>query len=154
MQFSSNEHIRLIEWPDYSKYNLVYRFPSNTIHYGDKLSVRESQQAIFVQTGCITDRFNPGLFTLAGECISAFRDLEVNHEVHHPSFRADIFFIKTKFCINQAFVSKQPLVIANGESLPISVSGKFDVRIINPVRLLRKYEFKGELFTSISQACR
>jgi membrane protease subunit (stomatin/prohibitin family) len=149
MQFSSNEHIRLIEWADYSKHNLVYRFPTNTIHYGDKLSVRESQQAIFVQKGSITDRFNPGLFTLTGECTSAFRNLEVNHEIHHATFGADVYFIKTKYCINQAFISKQPLTIGNSESLPVTISGKFDVRIINPVRLLSQYQLKNDLFTSM-----
>ena len=60
-----------IVWNDDSKNTLVYKYPFK--NYGrevnDKstLTVKESQVAIFVYKGQITDTFGPGLYNLGTE---------------------------------------------------------------------------------------
>jgi membrane protease subunit (stomatin/prohibitin family) len=50
-----NELIDIIEWTDDSANTMVWRFPrhQNEIKYGAQLTVRESQQAVFVNEGKI-----------------------------------------------------------------------------------------------------
>ena len=60
------EFIDIIEWTDSSNDTMVYRFErhNNEIKYGAKLTVRESQVAVFVNEGQIADVFQPGMYTL------------------------------------------------------------------------------------------
>ena len=60
------ELIDIIEWTDDSNNTMVWRFPryQNEIKYGAQLTVRESQQAVFVNEGQIADVFKPGRYTL------------------------------------------------------------------------------------------
>ncbi len=56
----------VIEWADDSKDLMVYRFPMDKkeIMMGSKLTVRESQVAVFVSNGKIADIFDPGFYRL------------------------------------------------------------------------------------------
>jgi len=63
---AKGELIDIIQWIDNSNDTLVYRFEryNNQIKYGGKLTVREGQQAVFVNEGRIADVFRPGMYTL------------------------------------------------------------------------------------------
>ena len=56
-----NEFIDIIDWLDPSNNTIVYRFPryQNEIKMGAKLTVRESQVAVFINEGQIADIFQP-----------------------------------------------------------------------------------------------
>ncbi len=60
------ELVDIIEWTDVSSDTMVYRFERyrNEIKYGAKLTVRESQVAVFVEKGQIADVFQPGMYQL------------------------------------------------------------------------------------------
>ena len=60
------EFVDVIEWTDDSNDTMVYRFErhGNEIKYGAKLTVRESQVAIFVNEGQVADVLGPGLYVL------------------------------------------------------------------------------------------
>jgi membrane protease subunit (stomatin/prohibitin family) len=62
----SGEFVDIVEFPDASADNLVYRFPryANEIKFGAKLIVREGQGALFVNEGKLADVFTPGTYTL------------------------------------------------------------------------------------------
>jgi membrane protease subunit (stomatin/prohibitin family) len=62
----SGQFIDVIEWTDDSNDTMVYRFPrqGNEIKYGAKLTVRESQVAVFVNEGVIADVLEPGIYEL------------------------------------------------------------------------------------------
>ena len=55
------EFIDIIEWTDASNDTMVYRFDryGNEIKYGAKLTVRESQQAVFIHEGKLAETFKP-----------------------------------------------------------------------------------------------
>ena len=60
------EFVDVIEWTDSSVDTMVYRFQryGNEIKFGAKLTVRESQIAVFVSEGEIADILGPGLYEL------------------------------------------------------------------------------------------
>ena len=62
-----NEFIDIIEWLDPSNNTIVYRFEryQNEIKMGAKLTVRESQVAVFINEGQIADVFQPGSLSLS-----------------------------------------------------------------------------------------
>jgi membrane protease subunit (stomatin/prohibitin family) len=61
------ELIEVISWLDDSGDVIVWRFPDqdNEIKMGAKLTVRETQAAVFVNEGQIADVFAPGLYSLS-----------------------------------------------------------------------------------------
>ena len=62
-----NEFIDIIEWVDTTNNTIVWKFPrqDNEIKMGAKLTVRESQVAIFMNEGEIADIYSPGMHELA-----------------------------------------------------------------------------------------
>ena len=66
MSFFSKQFIDVIHWTESGDGTLAYRFPMEDmeIQNGGKLTVRDSQLAIFVNEGQIADVFKPGLYTL------------------------------------------------------------------------------------------
>ena len=58
-----NEFIDIIEWLDPTQDTIVYRFEryQNEIKNNAKLTVRESQMAVFINEGQIADVFGPGM---------------------------------------------------------------------------------------------
>ncbi len=64
--FLRGEFIDVIHWTDDTRDTIVWRFErqGHAIKYGAKLTVRESQAAVFVHEGQIADVFGPGLYML------------------------------------------------------------------------------------------
>ena len=64
----TGQFIDVIEWTDDSHDTMVYRFDrqGNEIKYGAKLTVRESQVAVFVNEGVIADVLTPGIYESVG----------------------------------------------------------------------------------------
>ena len=60
------EFIDIIEWLDNSNDTMVYRFEryGNEIKNGAKLTVRETQVAVFINEGKLADVFQPGMYDL------------------------------------------------------------------------------------------
>src|SRR5690349_22855893 len=64
--FISKQFIDVIEWVEPGDGILAYRYPmqDREIQNGGKLTVRDSQMAVFVNEGKVADVFGPGLYTL------------------------------------------------------------------------------------------
>ena len=64
--FLSKQFIDVIEWVEPDDGILAYRYPmqDREIQNGGKLTVRDSQMAVFVNEGRVADVFAPGLYTL------------------------------------------------------------------------------------------
>jgi membrane protease subunit (stomatin/prohibitin family) len=63
------EFIDIIEWLDPTNDTMVHRFGryQNEIKMGAKLTVRETQMAVFINEGQLADVFKPGMYTLTTE---------------------------------------------------------------------------------------
>jgi len=64
--FLRKQLIDVIQWTEEGDGVLAHRYPMRDmeIQYGARLTVRESQMALFVNEGKIADQFGPGLYTL------------------------------------------------------------------------------------------
>src|SRR5690348_7336721 len=62
-----NEFVDIIEWVDTTSDTIVWKFPRyhNEIKMNSKLTVRETQWAVFINEGAIADVFTPGMYTLS-----------------------------------------------------------------------------------------
>ena len=69
--FITKQFIDVIEWVEPEEGVLAYRYPmqDREIQNGGKLTVRDSQAAVFVNEGKVADAFGPGLYTLTTETI-------------------------------------------------------------------------------------
>ena len=64
--FIKKQFIDILQWNEESDEVLAWRYPMQDfeIQYGGSLTVRESQQAVFVNEGKIADVFPPGMYKL------------------------------------------------------------------------------------------
>ena len=72
------QFIDVIDWLDDSADTMVYRFKriDNEIKYGAKLTVRETQNVIFVNEGKITDVLGSGIYELNTKNLPIISTLE------------------------------------------------------------------------------
>src|ERR1035437_6681503 len=77
MSFFSKQFIDVIHWTETGDSVLAWRFPmeDQEIQSGAKLTVRDSQLAVFVNEGQIADVFAPGLYTLSTHTLPLLANL-------------------------------------------------------------------------------
>ncbi len=96
------EFIDVIEWTNPSQQTLVHRFQrhGNEIKYGAKLTVRESQVAVFVNEGQIADVLGPGLYQLETQNLPLLSTLQHWDHGFSSPFKAEVYFFNTKQFVN------------------------------------------------------
>jgi membrane protease subunit (stomatin/prohibitin family) len=108
--------------------------------------VRDYQQAFFFVDKVIADIYNPGLYTLTRENMPRLSVFKHWNEKYHDPFSADIYFIKTKYFIEQPWslknTSDQRLIPA------MNFCGTYDVKIINARKLIQKMDGAESFRTS------
>lgn len=128
-----NELIDIIEWVDTSSDTIVWKFPryQDEIKNGAKLTVRESQVAIFLNEGKIADVFQPGMYTLTTENMPIMATLRGWKYGFNSPFKADVYFVNTKQFTNQKWGTKNPVMIRDVEFGPVRLraNGNFSFRV-------------------------
>ena len=78
LDFIKKQFIDVIEWNESEDGVLAYRYPmqDNEIQSGAKLTVRETQMALFVNEGKVADVFGPGLHTLTTQTLPILTNLK------------------------------------------------------------------------------
>ncbi|SEM62249.1 Membrane protease subunit, stomatin/prohibitin family, contains C-terminal Zn-ribbon domain [bacterium A37T11] len=116
-----NEFIDIIEWVDDSKDTIVWKFPryQNEIKMNAKLTVRESQVAVFLNEGTIADVFSPGMYTLSTQNMPILSTLKGWKYGFNSSFKADVFFVSTRQFVNQKWGTKNPVMLRDNEFGPV-----------------------------------
>ncbi|MGI6321321.1 MAG: SPFH domain-containing protein [Bacteroidales bacterium] len=115
------ELIDIIEWVDSSNDTIIWKFPryENEIKNGAKLTVRESQVAIFVNKGQIADVFQPGLHTLSTDNMPILTTLQGWKYGFNSPFKVDIYFVSTRQFTNRKWGTKNPIMLRDAEFGPI-----------------------------------
>lgn len=118
-----NEFIDIIEWTDATTDTITWKFPryQNEIKMGAKLTVRESQVAIFLNEGTIADVFQPGMYTLSTQNMPVLSTLKGWKYGFNSPFKADVFFFNTKQFTNQKWGTKNPVMLRDAEFGPIRI---------------------------------
>ena len=111
--FIMKQFIDVIEWTEPEDGILAYRYPMQDmeIQNGGKLTVRESQAAVFVNEGKIADVFGPGLYTLNTNTLPILTYLKNWDKLFKSPFKSDVYFFSTRQQINQHWGTPNPITI-------------------------------------------
>lgn len=147
-----NELIDIIEWTDDSTNTIVWRFPryQNEIKMGARLTVRESQVAVFVNEGKIADVYNPGLYTLSTQNMPILTTLQGWKYGFNSPFKAEIYFVNTKQFIDQKWGTKNPIMLRDAEFGPLRLRafGNYAIRVIDPGKFIKEIAGTQAHFTT------
>ena len=132
----SGQFIDVIEWMDDSHDTMVYRFErqGNEIKYGAKLTVRESQVAIFVNEGEIADILEPGIYELETKNLPIMTSLQHWDHGFNSPFKAEVYFLNTKRFTDLKWGTKKPITIRDPEfsMVRLRAFGTYEIRINDP----------------------
>ena len=146
------EFIDIIEWLDPSNDTMIHRFEryNNEIKYGAKLTVRESQVAVFINEGQIADVFQPGIHTLETENMPILTTLKGWKYGFHSPFLAEVYFCNTKNFTDQKWGTKNPIMMRDAEFgvVRIRAFGNYAFKIKDPVKFIKEVAGTDGSFTT------
>ena len=145
------QFIDVIEWTDDSQDTMVYRFPreGNEIKYGAKLTVRESQVAIFVNEGVIADVLKPGIYELDTNNLPIITNLQHWDHGFNSPFKAEVYFLNTKRFTDLKWGTKNPITLRDPEfqMVRLRAFGTYEIRITKPETFMREIVGTDSHFT-------
>ena len=147
-----NEFIDIIDWTDNTSDTMIWKFPrkDNEIKMNAKLTVRESQQAVFMNEGVIADIFQPGLFTLQTQNMPILATLKGWKYGFESPFKADVFFVSTKQFIDQKWGTKNALIINDDRfgMIELRAFGTFAFKIIDGGKFIKEIAGTNEFYST------
>ena len=125
MGFFKTNMLKSLEWVDNSSDTIVYKYPMDgrQIQYGSKLTVRESQVAVFLNKGKIADVFGPGMYILQTSNLPIFTQLMSWPYGFKSPFYADVYFVNTKQFTNQKWGTSNPITMRDKDFGTIRLRG-------------------------------
>lgn len=135
------QFVDVIEWTDDRSDVILYRFPDNgEIMMGAKLTVRESQTAIFVNEGKIADVFEPGLYTLSTENLPVLTALNSWPHGFNSPFKSEVYYVNTKQFLNHKWGTTNPIMLRDNDFGIIRLRGygAFSYRVNDPVQFMKE----------------
>jgi membrane protease subunit (stomatin/prohibitin family) len=161
--FISKQFIDVIDWVEPEDGILAYRFPmqDREIQNGGKLTVRESQLALFVNEGRIADAFSPGLYTLNTQTLPILTYLMNWDKAFQSPFKSDVYFFSSRIQTDQHWGTQNPITIRDKEfgairlrafgiySYHIKDAKTFYTKISGTRELYRVGDLEGQLRNTI-----
>jgi len=125
MSFLSKQFIDVIQWTEPEDGILAYRYPMEDmeIQNGGKLTVRDSQMAVFVNEGRIADVFAPGLYTLTTQTLPILTYIMNWDKAFKSPFKSDVYYFSTRLQTNQRWGTATPITIRDKEFGAIRMRG-------------------------------
>lgn len=147
-----NEFIDIIDWTDDSNDTIIYKFKryQNEIKMNAKLTVRESQVAVFMNEGKIADVFMPGMYTLSTQNMPILATLKGWKYGFDSPFKADVFFVSTKLFRDQKWGSKNPIMLRDAEFGPVRLRsfGTYAFKVNDAAKFLKEVAGTASEFTT------
>ena len=161
--FIAKQWIDVIEWVEPEEGILAYRYPmqDREIQNGGKLTVRESQFAVFVNEGKVADAFAPGLYTLNTQTLPILTYLKNWDKAFKSPFKSDVYFFSARIQTDQHWGTQNPITIRDKEfgavrlrgfgiySYHISDAKTFYSKISGTRDLYRVADLEGQLRNTI-----
>jgi len=136
LEFLGKQLIDVIQWTETDDNLLAYRYPMQDmeIQNGGRLTVRESQVAVFVNEGRIADVFQPGSYTLTTRNLPVLTDLMNWDKGFVSPFKSDVYFFSTRLRMDQRWGTATPVTIRDKEfgALRLRGYGIYSYRIADP----------------------
>lgn len=149
--FIKSQFIDVIEWTDNSSNVMVYQFPveNKEIKMGAQLTVRESQMAVFVDEGQLTDVFTPGRYTLDTQNLPIMTKLKSWKYGFNSPFKSEVYFVNTKQFTNCKWGTTNPIMMRDAEfgMIRIRMFGVYSFKVADPTVFLREVFGTSSLFT-------
>lgn len=140
--FLSKQFIDVIDWVEPEDGILAYRYPmqDREIQNGGKLTVRDSQAALFVNEGKIADAFMPGLYTLNTQTLPIMTYLQNWDKAFQSPFKSDVYFFSTRLQTNQHWGTPNPITIRDKEfgAVRLRAFGIYSYHLMNPKEFYSK----------------
>src|SRR5262244_1678658 len=134
--FLTKQFIDVIEWVEPGDGILAYRYPmqDREIQNGGKLTVRDSQFALFVNEGKAADAFSAGLYTLSTQTLPILTYLRNWDKAFKSPFKSDVYFFSTRLQIDQKWGTATPITIRDKEFGAVRLRGYgiYSYRIADP----------------------
>ncbi|MFI5095933.1 MAG: SPFH domain-containing protein [Candidatus Acidiferrales bacterium] len=123
--FISKQWIDVIDWTEPENGILAYRYPmqDREIQNGGKLTVRDSQFAVFVNEGKVADAFGPGLYTLNTNTLPILTYLKNWDKKFQSPFKSDVYFFSSRIQTDQHWGTPNPITIRDKEFGAIRLRG-------------------------------
>ncbi|HME06779.1 MAG TPA: SPFH domain-containing protein [Bryobacteraceae bacterium] len=136
MSFFSKQFIDVIQWTEPEDGILAYRYPMEDmeIQNGGKLTVRDSQMAIFVNEGRIADVFGPGLYTLNTQTLPILTYLMNWDKAFKSPFKSDVYYFATRLQTNQRWGTPTPITVRDKDfgMVRMRAFGIYSYRVSDP----------------------
>jgi membrane protease subunit (stomatin/prohibitin family) len=149
--FLSKQFIDVIEWVEPEDGILAYRYPmqDREIQNGGKLTVRDSQMAVFVNEGKVADVFGPGLYTLNTNTLPILTYLMNWDKAFKSPFKSDVYFFSTRLQTNQHWGTANPITIRDKEfgAVRMRAFGIYTYHISDPKVFYSKISGTRDLYT-------
>jgi len=140
--FFRKQFIDVIQWTESEDGVLAYRYPMRDmeIQYGAKLTVRESQMALFVNEGKLADAFGPGLYTLETRTLPLLTNLMNWDKFFESPFKSEVYFFSTRVQTNQRWGTQNPITVRDREfgAVRLRGFGVYSWHVSNPVTFHRQ----------------
>ncbi len=150
MSFLSKQFIDVIQWTEPEDGILAYRYPMEDmeIQNGGKLTVRDSQMAVFVNEGRIADVFVPGLYTLNTHTLPILTYLMNWDKAFKSPFKSDVYYFSTRLQTDQRWGTATPITIRDKEFGAIRMRGYgiYAYKIADPKLFYQKVSGTRDLY--------
>lgn len=152
MGFVKKQFIDVIQWTDVDDGVLAYRYPMQDfeIQNGAKLTVRDSQIAIFVDKGQLADVFGPGLYTLKTDTLPLLTNLNNWDKLFESPFKSDVYFFSTRFQLNRKWGTPNPVTIRDKDfgMVRMRAFGIYSYRLADPKKFYKEVMGTRESYTA------
>ncbi len=150
MSFFSKQFIDVIQWTEPDDGILAYRYPMEDmeIQNGGKLTVRESQMAVFVNEGKVADVFSPGLYTLSTQTLPILTYLMNWDKAFKSPFKSDVYYFSTRLQTNQRWGTANPITIRDKEfgAIRLRAFGIYSYRVADPKTVYLKLSGTKDIY--------
>ena len=131
-----------MEWADNTKNTIVYKYlfknGGREVNDKSRIVVRESQCAVFVYKGKVTDVFGPGTYEMKTQTFPVLSKLVNWKYGFENSIVCDVYFINTKQFTDIKWGTKNPIIMRDNEFGNIRVRGfgAFSFKVDDPTVFL------------------
>ncbi len=143
LDFIKNELIDIIEWVETDNTVVMYKYPDagKDIKYGAQLTVRESQEALFLNEGRIADVFNPGRHELITANMPVLTTLRSWKYGFNSPFKVDTYFLSKRQFTNLKWGTPNPIMMRDPEFKQVRVRafGVYFLRVKDSTKFFKEY---------------
>jgi membrane protease subunit (stomatin/prohibitin family) len=120
------------------------------IQTGAKLTVRQSQMAVFVNEGTFADVFEaPGLYTLSTKTLPLLTNLMNWDKLFQSPFKSDVYFFSTRVQTGRKWGTPQPITIRDKDfdMIRVRAFGMYSYRVADARKFFTEISGTRDIYT-------